>query len=62
MLSRARHGVVVTAAKNVPKLDGDPCERSFSEFWPTIDAAAPLEKDGIIAWLKTADWARIVDR
>lgn len=62
MLSRARHGVVVTAAKNVPKLNGDPWERSFSEFWPTIDAAGPLDQDGIIAWLKTADWTEIVDR
>lgn len=62
MLSRARHGVIVTAARDVPKMDGDPWERTLSQFWSIVEGAGPLDRDGVAAWVRGASWAEINNR
>jgi hypothetical protein len=52
----------VTAGKVVPKMDGNPWERSFSRFWPTMEATGPLDNAGIVDWIKTASWSDIQNR
>ena len=56
MLSRARHGVVMTYSDVVPKMDGRDKARDVSRFWPALDAASPHDREGVIGWLKHAPW------
>lgn len=62
MISRARHGVVVTAASWVRTLNGIQRERPLSQFWHALDAADPFEQERMIAWLKAAPWGDIAIR
>lgn len=63
MVSRARHGVIVCYAGDVPKAPG---ERSWprdpSRFLQQLSAAAPLDPTGVVEWFKAADWAAIAAR
>lgn len=63
MVSRARHGVIISYAADVPKAPG---ERSWlrkpSRFLPHIAAASPLDASGTISWFRSADWAAIAAR
>lgn len=62
MISRARHGVIVTAAGWVQTLSGNQRERPLSRFWTALDAADPLDQEGMIAWLNAAPWGEIATK
>lgn len=62
MLSRARHGVIVSRAASVPTNDGRPMSRKPSPFLSSIASASPLNDSGLVEWFKSADWAAIAAR
>jgi len=62
MLSRARHGVVVTAGRIVPTADGAMRERTISPYWPVLAGAAPHDRAGTVEWLKAAPWEDLAKR
>ncbi|MDF1478802.1 ATP-dependent helicase [Leifsonia sp. H3M29-4] len=62
MLSRARHGVVVSRAASVPTNAGRPMNRTPSSFLTKIAAASPLNDTGLVEWFNAADWAAIAVR
>lgn len=62
MISRARHGVVLTAANSVRTLSGNPRDRPLSQFWSELDAAAPMGQSDLVGWLKAAPWEQIAAR
>lgn len=62
MISRARHGVILSRATSVPTNAGDSRVRTASRFLTEIDASGPLDEDQIIAWFRTVDWKAVVAR
>ena len=62
MLSRARHGVLVTWSRNVPNASGDPWERQASPLLPNLQASGPFSGKPILDWLDNADWEAIARR
>lgn len=62
MLSRARHGVVVTSSRIVPTKAGRSRPQRVSEYCRFIDSANPRRGAAIIEWLESADWQRISAR
>lgn len=62
MLSRARHGVLVTSSAVVPTNAGRNRPRRTSEYSNNIAAAGPLDAQTIDQWLASADWDRISTR
>ncbi|PSL05186.1 DNA helicase-2/ATP-dependent DNA helicase PcrA [Haloactinopolyspora alba] len=62
MLSRARHGVVVTHSEVVPTVSGSNRNRDRSRFWPYLDAARPRDREGIVEWVKVAPWNSLRDK
>lgn len=62
MISRARHGVVVTYASSVPAANGNVWSRQASSFWPLLDAAPWSDPDAINTWLTSVDWTAIGTR
>lgn len=62
MLSRARHGVIVSRAAVVPTNNGRPMSRTPSSFLANIAAASPRNDTGLVEWFGTADWAAIAAR
>lgn len=62
MLSRARHGVLVTYSSVVPTNAGRLRSRQISEYWNHISTAGPLQRQSIDDWLEAADWDQISDR
>jgi DNA helicase-2/ATP-dependent DNA helicase PcrA len=62
MLSRARHGVLVTASGVVPTNAGRNRPRRVSEYWNNIAAASPMGAQAINEWLDSADWDQISAR
>ncbi|WP_020578323.1 UvrD-helicase domain-containing protein [Actinopolymorpha alba] len=62
MLSRARHGALVTYTRVVPTLGGSPKPRTISEYWPYLLDANPLEAGEIDKWLASARWDEIAER
>ncbi|MFB8190380.1 UvrD-helicase domain-containing protein [Microbacterium sp. NPDC055988] len=62
MLSRARHGVVVSRAASVPTNAGRPMNRTASSFLANIATASPLDDTGLVEWFSAADWAAIAVR
>lgn len=62
MVSRARHGVMVTYARSVPAWSGKVYPKSPSPFVKNV-AQAPLTKSGDLdAWLAAADWTAVAQR
>lgn len=59
MLSRARHGVIVTHSLVVPTLGGYPKRRPVSEYWNYLFVADPEDFDGIDTWVDSASWDEI---
>ena len=59
MLSRARHGVVMTASLSVPTNTGADRDRRLSRFLSSLSTARPLGMDAIDDWLNSADWKAI---
>lgn len=62
MLSRARHGVIVSRASSVPTNAGRPMNREASEFLAHIASANPRNDTGLVEWVRSADWAAIAAR
>lgn len=56
MVSRARHGVLVTYATSVPAANGTVWQKQPSSFWPLLETTPWLDPTGIDAWLASADW------
>lgn len=59
MISRARHGVILSRSNSVPTNTGYPKNRVPSRFLKLIAAANPLSAQGAIDWFREADWASI---
>lgn len=62
MMSRARHGVVVTYTDLVPTLAGNPRTVAPSEFLGRFNGLGMLDMDGIKAWFGAADWDAVAQR
>jgi DNA helicase-2/ATP-dependent DNA helicase PcrA len=62
MLSRARHGVIVSRAVSVPTNAGKPMDRNPSAFLRNLASAGPLDDTGLVAWFNAADWTAIGGR
>lgn len=62
MLSRARHGVLVSYSTVVPTNAGRARNRQISEYWNNIATAGPLQAQAIDEWLEAADWGQICAR
>jgi DNA helicase II / ATP-dependent DNA helicase PcrA len=61
MISRARHGVVITYAANVPDQSGNARRKQLSRFWQTLSGTY-MDATGINQWLSNADWDEIANR
>lgn len=62
MMSRARHGVVLSFSASVPTLAGRPRGYTPSQFL-TADLRAVLTDDaGLVAWFDAADWDAVAAR
>lgn len=59
MMSRARHGVVVTVSRTVPVQSGAVRDREASQFWKPLRAGGWIGRDAINQWLESADWQEI---
>lgn len=62
MMSRARHGVVVTYTDEVPALSGNARRVAPSEFLTHFNGLTLLDMDGIKSWFAAADWEAISRR
>lgn len=62
MISRARHGVILSRANSVPTNAGYPRNRAPSRFLQPIAAANPLNTSGIIEWFKAVSWDDVARR
>jgi DNA helicase-2/ATP-dependent DNA helicase PcrA len=62
MMSRARHGVVLSFSASVPTLAGRPRGYSPSQFL-TPELRATLTDDAaLVSWFSAADWAAVAAR
>jgi len=59
MISRARHGVILSRANSVPTNAERPRARNSSRFLAQIATCSPLDLAEVIAWLRAADWDAI---
>lgn len=62
MLSRARHGIIVSRATSVPTNAGRPMNRTPSSFLADLASAGPRNDNGLVEWFGSADWAAIAAR
>lgn len=62
MVSRARHGVVLSYSKSVPSQKGKPYPKDGSQFLKALVGAALLNTSEIKRWLDSADWTAIASR
>ena len=62
MISRARHGVVVTVSETVPINSGAVRDREPSQFWEPLKRGGWVGRSEIVAWLNGADWKAIDNR
>jgi DNA helicase-2/ATP-dependent DNA helicase PcrA len=63
MISRARHGAVVTFAKNVPALGGILYAKQPSTFLPDLRSAnCVVDASGARRWLASVSWKAIANR
>lgn len=61
MVSRARHGVVITRGEVVPKADGNIKARQITRFASQLTSAPVSDRAAIAAWLKAAPWEQLRD-
>ena len=59
MISRARHGVILSRASSVPTNAGKPWSRAPSRFLKQIAESGPLDASEIVTWFEAADWDSI---
>jgi len=62
MISRARHGVVLSHANAVPTASGYDKQRSPSTLLHHTNTAGPKRLEAIIEWFRAADWGAIALR
>lgn len=62
MISRARHGVILSRAESVLTNNGSPRRRKPSRFLRLISAIKPLNFFDIAEWFDVADWSGIARR
>lgn len=62
MMSRARHGVVLSYSASVPTLAGKPRGYSPSRFLTAELRAELTDAAGLAAWSKAADWGAVSSR
>lgn len=62
MLSRARHGVVVSWAEVVPSLANKPLRKQASSLLPMLTAAEPGDAGALVNWFKETNWSDIAAR
>ena len=62
MISRARHGVILSHAATVPTAAGYEKRRLRSSLLDLLDPVAPKNLAGVIEWFRGADWGSIVNR
>lgn len=62
MISRARHGVLLSRAQNVPTNSDSPKSRAPSRFLSAINTIPPLNKEQLLNWYNTADWSAIAKK
>lgn len=62
MVSRARHGVVVTYSRNVPARSGEVYAKSASPFVKNVANAALTKCGELDAWFRAVDWAVVAQR
>lgn len=63
MISRARHGAIVMDAQNVPAASsGVTYSKQGSRFLSALRESNPRDSQGVVEWVKTANWAMIADR
>jgi DNA helicase-2/ATP-dependent DNA helicase PcrA len=62
MLSRARHGAIISFAQNVPAAtSGVSYGKQASRFWPDLQPVC-VDSAAAVAWLKAAPWDEIRNR
>jgi DNA helicase II / ATP-dependent DNA helicase PcrA len=62
MVSRARHGVVISYAAQVVAQTGRVMNRQPSRYWHALGGAGLTDGAGMNNWLAAADWGRIAVR
>lgn len=63
MVSRARHGVIISYAGDVPKAPGERSwRREPSRFLQQLTTISLRNSAGIVEWFKTTDWAAVAAR
>ncbi|MEA5054365.1 MAG: 3'-5' exonuclease [Propionicimonas sp.] len=62
MISRARHGVVLTVSRTVPTNNGSIRNRDQSRFLTPLRACVWANNAAIQAWFDSADWSAIANR
>lgn len=62
MISRARHGVVVTRSASVPTNSGWAKPRKPSRFWSQLGTANLQDVSSVNAWLTSVDWQAVADK
>ncbi|MFJ5696536.1 UvrD-helicase domain-containing protein [Arthrobacter sp. NPDC093139] len=62
MMSRARHGLVLTYAAEVPALNGRVFAKDPSRFLTAGLRATLTDTAGLVQWFQTASWAEIATR
>ncbi|GAB21186.1 putative ATP-dependent DNA helicase [Gordonia polyisoprenivorans NBRC 16320 = JCM 10675] len=62
MISRARHGAIVTYAREVEAQTGKRRPREGSPFFAQLSTANPLRGPTIREWMDSADWTAIAAR
>jgi len=62
MISRARHGVILSYADSVPDFYENPRRKQPSRFLAQLAAANPLSTNELRAWLRSADWTALSNR
>ena len=62
MISRARHGVILSRAESVLTNNGSSRRRKPSRFLRLISAIKPLNFSDIAEWFDVADWSGIARR
>ena len=62
MLSRARHGVVLSYALSVPDRAGTPRPKRATRFLTEIGTVSPMDDSEMRAWLNVSDWGALSAR
>jgi DNA helicase-2/ATP-dependent DNA helicase PcrA len=62
MLSRARHGAILSHAQTVPTLAGVIRNQNPSRFYTQLNSVGLRNAHDIVEWLKAADWDAISQR